>query len=128
MASYSVSDAVATYYLYMKYVHAFIFSLASIIPLAPDDVLRKGSGTLCELLTAPSLAWEVDAALCALWTGEADEELHEAGLWARSGERDEWDLVQPPEVPTPSQGEEIAGWEAAMLAEKLRGGASAMRA
>ena len=85
-------------------------------------------GTLCELLTAPSLAWEVDAALCALWTGEADEELHEAGLWARSGERDEWDLVQPPEVPTPSQGEEIAGWEAAMLAEKLRGGASAMRA
>jgi hypothetical protein len=81
--------------------------------------------TLCELLTAPSLAWEVDAAQCALWTGEADEELHEAGLWARSGERDEWDLVQPPEVPTPSQGEEIARWEAAMLAENVRGGATA---
>ncbi|KOO53788.1 hypothetical protein Ctob_010897 [Chrysochromulina tobinii] len=81
--------------------------------------------TLRELLTAPSLAWEVDAAQCALWTGEADEELHEAGLWARSGERDEWDLVQPPEVPTPSQGEEIARWEAAMLAENVRGGASA---
>ena len=27
MASYSVSDAVATYYLYDKYVHLFIFLL-----------------------------------------------------------------------------------------------------
>ena len=50
MASYSVSDAVATYYLYMKYVHGFIFSLATIIPMTPDEVLRKGSGTLCESL------------------------------------------------------------------------------
>lgn len=50
MASYSVSDAVATYYLYMTYVHQFIFSLSTIIPLGPDDVLRKGSGTLCESL------------------------------------------------------------------------------
>lgn len=25
MASYSVSDAVATYYLYMTYIHPFIF-------------------------------------------------------------------------------------------------------
>jgi len=50
MASYSVSDAVATYYLYMKYVHPFIFSLCTIIPMHPDDVLRKGSGTLCETL------------------------------------------------------------------------------
>lgn len=50
LADYSVSDAVATYYLYMKYVHPFIFSLCNIIPLAPDDVLRKGSGTLCEML------------------------------------------------------------------------------
>ncbi|KAF2000328.1 DUF1744-domain-containing protein [Amniculicola lignicola CBS 123094] len=50
LAEYSVSDAVATYYLYMKYVHPFIFSLATIIPLAPDDVLRKGTGTLCEML------------------------------------------------------------------------------
>ncbi len=50
MASYSVSDAVATYYLYMKYVHNFIFSLCMIIPMQPDDVLRKGSGTLCEML------------------------------------------------------------------------------
>lgn len=50
LANYSVSDAVATYYLYMKYVHPFIFALCTIIPLAPDDVLRKGSGTLCESL------------------------------------------------------------------------------
>ncbi|KAL7272628.1 DNA polymerase epsilon catalytic subunit [Rhizina undulata] len=50
LAEYSVSDAVATYYLYMKYVHPFIFSLCMIIPLNPDDVLRKGTGTLCEML------------------------------------------------------------------------------
>lgn len=50
MAAYSVSDAVATYYLYMKYIHDFIFALCSIIPYGPDDVLRKGSGTLCESL------------------------------------------------------------------------------
>lgn len=50
MASYSVSDAVATYYLYMKYIHTFVFSLCTIIPMHPDDVLRKGSGTLCEAL------------------------------------------------------------------------------
>ena len=50
MASYSVSDAVATYFLYYKYVHPFIFSLGTIIPMPPDDVLRKGSGTLCESL------------------------------------------------------------------------------
>uniref|UniRef100_A0A915AYJ0 DNA polymerase epsilon catalytic subunit n=1 Tax=Parascaris univalens TaxID=6257 RepID=A0A915AYJ0_PARUN len=50
LANYSVSDAVATYYLYMKYVHPFIFALCTIIPLGPDNVLRKGSGTLCEAL------------------------------------------------------------------------------
>ena len=50
MATYSVSDAVATYYLYEKYVHFFIFSLCTIIPMGPEDVLRKGSGTLCETL------------------------------------------------------------------------------
>jgi hypothetical protein len=50
MASYSVSGAVSTYYLYMTYVHPFIFSLATIIPMPPDEVLRKGSGTLCEML------------------------------------------------------------------------------
>lgn len=45
MASYSVSDAVATYYLYTTYVHNFIFSLCTIIPMKAEDVLRKGSGT-----------------------------------------------------------------------------------
>ncbi|KAI9594971.1 hypothetical protein BDF19DRAFT_465848 [Syncephalis fuscata] len=50
LAQYSVSDAVATYYLYMKYVNPFIFSLCNIIPSNGDEVLRKGSGTLCELL------------------------------------------------------------------------------
>lgn len=50
LASYSVSDAVATYYLYHKYVHPFIFSLCNIVPLSADEVLRKGTGTLCETL------------------------------------------------------------------------------
>jgi len=50
MAAYSVSDAVATFYLYETYVHLFIFSLCTIIPNGPEDVLRKGSGTLCEAL------------------------------------------------------------------------------
>ncbi|KAI9910683.1 hypothetical protein PsorP6_010308 [Peronosclerospora sorghi] len=50
MASYSVSDAVATFYLYDQYVHLFVFSLCTIIPLGSEDVLRKGSGTLCEAL------------------------------------------------------------------------------
>ena len=38
LSNYSVSDAVATYYLYMKYVHPFIFALCTIIPLEPDEV------------------------------------------------------------------------------------------
>ncbi|KAL6122897.1 DNA polymerase [Nucleospora cyclopteri] len=50
MASYSVSDAVATYFLYIQYVHQHIFSMSSIIPLPPTKVLCKGSGTLCESL------------------------------------------------------------------------------
>lgn len=50
LSTYSVSDAVATYYLYMQYVHPFIFALCTIIPCEPDEVLRKGSGTLCEAL------------------------------------------------------------------------------
>lgn len=40
LASYSVSDAVATYYLYQKYVHPFIFALSTIIPLEPDEVYK----------------------------------------------------------------------------------------
>ncbi|GFH21469.1 DNA polymerase epsilon catalytic subunit, partial [Haematococcus lacustris] len=60
MAAYSVSDAVSTYYLYMTYIHPFIFSLATIIPMPPDDVLRKGSGTLCEqLLMEPEAFYKV---------------------------------------------------------------------
>lgn len=39
LANYSVSDAVSTYYLYMKYVHPFIFALCTIIPLGPDEVI-----------------------------------------------------------------------------------------
>lgn len=31
-------------------IHDFIFALCTIIPSSPDDVLRKGSGTLCEEL------------------------------------------------------------------------------
>ncbi|XP_037953438.1 DNA polymerase epsilon catalytic subunit 1 [Teleopsis dalmanni] len=50
LSNYSVSDAVATYYLYMKYVHPFVFALNTIIPMEPDEILRKGSGTLCETL------------------------------------------------------------------------------
>lgn len=50
LANYSVSDAYATYYLYIIYVHPFIFSLTTIIPLNPDDCLRRGTGTLCESL------------------------------------------------------------------------------
>jgi DNA polymerase epsilon subunit 1 len=50
LAEYSISDAVATYFLYMKHIHGFILALATIIPMYPDEVLRKGSGTLCENL------------------------------------------------------------------------------
>uniref|UniRef100_A0A0G4HSL9 DNA-directed DNA polymerase n=1 Tax=Chromera velia CCMP2878 TaxID=1169474 RepID=A0A0G4HSL9_9ALVE len=48
LANYSVSDAVATYFIYKKFIHDFVFALATIIPMQTDDVLRKGSGTLCE--------------------------------------------------------------------------------
>jgi DNA polymerase epsilon subunit 1 len=50
LAEYSVSDAVATYFLYKKHIHDFIFALCTIIPCYSDEVLRKGSGTLCENL------------------------------------------------------------------------------
>ena len=46
MANYSVSDAVATYYLYMQYVHPFIFALCTIIPMEPDEVRLKLSWNL----------------------------------------------------------------------------------
>lgn len=60
LAEYSVSDAVATYYLYMKYVNPFIFSLCNIIPLNPDEVLRKGSGTLCETLLMVRCFYDIE--------------------------------------------------------------------
>jgi hypothetical protein len=63
MAAYSVSDAVATMYLYMTYIHPFIFSLSTIIPMPPDEVLRKGSGTLCELLLMVQ-AYKVRSSTC----------------------------------------------------------------
>ena len=60
LASYSVSDAVATYYLYLKYVHSHIFSVSSIIPLPPVQILCKGAGTLCEsLLLAESQIYKI---------------------------------------------------------------------
>jgi DNA polymerase epsilon subunit 1 len=69
LAQYSVSDAVATYYLYMKYVHPFIFSLCNIIPLNPDEVLRKGSGTLCETLLMVYIALFISLLLfVTLWS------------------------------------------------------------
>jgi len=48
LSEYSVSDAIATYYLYKKHIHSFIYALCTIIPMFPDEVLRSGSGTLCE--------------------------------------------------------------------------------
>ena len=36
LAEYSVSDAVATYFLYFKHIHSFIYALATIIPMFPD--------------------------------------------------------------------------------------------
>ena len=47
MANYSVSDAVATYYLYMKYVHPFIFALCTIIPMEADEVGMSHVKFLC---------------------------------------------------------------------------------
>ena len=52
LANYSVSDAVATFYLYMKFVQPFIFALCTIIPLGPDDVLRKGEYLIRIFLTS----------------------------------------------------------------------------
>ena len=54
LSQYSVSDSIATYYLYKKHIHDFIYALCSIIPMMPDEVLRSGSGTLCEHLLMAS--------------------------------------------------------------------------
>nr|AGE96126.1 DNA polymerase epsilon [Encephalitozoon cuniculi] len=50
MGSYSASDSVATYFLYIKYVQPHVFSMCSLIPLPPTSALCQGSGTLCEAL------------------------------------------------------------------------------
>lgn len=50
LASYSVSDAIATFHLYYKFVHPHIYSICSLIPTPPVQALCKGSGTLCEAL------------------------------------------------------------------------------
>ena len=42
--------SVSTFILYKTLVHPFIFSLCTLIPLNPFEVLSKGSGTLCESL------------------------------------------------------------------------------
>jgi len=55
---------VSTYYLYMTYIHPFIFSLATVIPMPPDEVLRKGSGTLCEGLLMVQ-AFKVSPSACS---------------------------------------------------------------
>ena len=78
MASYSVSDAVATYYLYMTYIHPFIFSLSTIIPMPPDEVLRKGSGTLCEVLLMVQ-AYEVSLQITSISTCDALVLVHTYG-------------------------------------------------
>lgn len=168
MASYSVSDAVATYYLYMTYIHPFIFrcgnwgvcvwggggvwagacvlclvfecgcgrwaveacaslcaclhpelgrrglpcivcwyanpaatrppthrrnshtdiawprcSLSTIIPMPPDEVLRKGSGTLCEMLLMVQAyqvglgrgGWDMRGGARVMWVGLGQVEM-----------------------------------------------------
>ena len=63
LANYSVSDAVATFYLYQKYVHPFIFALCTIIPMEPDEVrlggewMGWGGSTLLPLPSASSFLW-----------------------------------------------------------------------
>lgn len=52
LSTYSVSDAVATYYLYMKYVHPFIFALCTIIPMEPDEVSDQPHDAYCTSLTS----------------------------------------------------------------------------
>lgn len=51
LANYSVSDAVATYYLYMKYVHPFCYALCTIIPMEPDEVILKSTYTTSMTVT-----------------------------------------------------------------------------
>jgi hypothetical protein len=50
LARYSVSDVVATYTLFEKYIKEFVMGLSSFIPLNPDDILRQEKDDLCETL------------------------------------------------------------------------------
>ncbi|CAJ0840170.1 8436_t:CDS:10 [Entrophospora sp. SA101] len=50
LARYSASDVVATYILFEKCIKSFIFSLSSIVPLNPDEILRQEKELLCETL------------------------------------------------------------------------------
>lgn len=48
MIMYNASDVVATSLLNEKFVETFVYALGSIVPMNPDDILRSGSGSLCE--------------------------------------------------------------------------------
>ncbi|KAL8432970.1 hypothetical protein Efla_001178 [Eimeria flavescens] len=83
LAVYSVSDAVATYYLYDQFIHSFVLALSSIIPMNPEMVLRQGSGTLCEnLLMAEAFARGVlfpnkhQPSLTHYWRDPSTQKLH----------------------------------------------------
>ncbi|KAL8452745.1 hypothetical protein Emed_001309 [Eimeria media] len=83
LAVYSVSDAVATYYLYEQFIHSFVLALSSIIPMNPEMVLRQGSGTLCEnLLMAEAFARGVlfpnkhQPSLTQYWKDPTTQKLH----------------------------------------------------
>ena len=74
LSNYSVSDAVATFYLYQEYVHPFIFALCTIIPMEPDEVLlephEKTGLFLCENKDADQLCSNctADQRLCFRYT------------------------------------------------------------
>ena len=76
--AYSVSDALATYHLYKLMIHDFIFALCTIIPTNPDEVLRAGSGTLCEDLLMTQ-AFEKNIIFPAKQIGEF-EKFHNSNL------------------------------------------------
>ena len=76
--AYSVSDALATYHLYKLMIHDFIFALCTIIPTNPDEVLRAGSGTLCEDLLMTQ-AFEKNIIFPAKQVGEF-EKFHNSNL------------------------------------------------
>ncbi|EOB12107.1 DNA polymerase epsilon catalytic subunit A [Nosema bombycis CQ1] len=50
MAKYSVSDAVATYFIATKFVINHIYTLCSLVPFSPYDAICSNPDTLCEAL------------------------------------------------------------------------------